>query len=319
MRSQLLDNRKRGSLLFVIHATCTLLRRVSIKQAKMKKLDLLVFIIVWIFYVALFEVNASMRSDLVDESSIGNKVFESTYTIPIADISITITYDNFPYTERLSTAWGFSSLIRGGQKTILFDTGGNGSILLANMKELDINPEEIDVIILSHIHGDHVGGLERFLERNKKVSVYLPRSFPRGFTENLRISGIKIVEVHDAARICGGVYTTGELGEGIKEQSLIVHTTRGIIVITGCAHPGIVGILKRAKDLIKDDILLVMGGFHLGGSSKKDLEKIILSFRELGVKYVGPCHCSGDLARQMFKEEYGNNYIHLGVGRRIEF
>ena len=285
----------------------------------MKKLDLLVFIILWIFYIAVFEVNASMRSDLVDESSIGNKVFESTYIILIGNISITITYDNNPYTTRLSTAWGFSCLIMGTQKTILFDTGGNGSILLANMKGLDINPEKIDVIILSHIHGDHVGGLEAFLERNKKVSVYLPRSFPRGFTENLRISGINIVEVHDATRICAGVYTTGELGEAIKEQSLIVHTTRGIIVITGCAHPGIVGILKWAKDLIKDDILLAMGGFHLGGSSKEDLEKIILSFRKLGVKYVGPCHCSGDLARQMFKEEYRNNYIHLGVGRIIEF
>jgi 7,8-dihydropterin-6-yl-methyl-4-(beta-D-ribofuranosyl)aminobenzene 5'-phosphate synthase len=285
----------------------------------MKKFDLLVFVILWIFYITVFEVNASMRSDLVDESSIGNKAFESTYIIPTANISITITYDNNPHTEGLSTAWGFSCLIMGTQKTILFDTGGNGSILLPNMKGLDINPEKIDVIILSHIHGDHVGGLEVFLERNKKVSVYLPRSFPRGFTENLRISGINIVEVHDATRICAGVYTTGELGEGIKEQSLILHTTRGIIVITGCAHPGIVGILKRAKDLIKDDILLAMGGFHLGGTSKADLEKIIRSFRTLGVKYVGPCHCSGDLARQMFKEEYRNNYIHLGVGRVIEF
>jgi hypothetical protein len=62
---------------------------------------------------------------------------------------------------------------------------------------------------------------------------------------------------------------------------LIFHTTQGIIVKTGCAHPGIVGILKRAKDLSKDDILLAMGGFHLGGNSKGDLEKIILSFRTL--------------------------------------
>ena len=187
------------------------------------------------------------------------------------------------------------------------------------MKRLDINPEKIDIIVLSHIHGDYVGGLAKFLERNKKGSVYLPKSFPRGFTENLRSSGIKIVEVHDASRICDGVYTTGELGEAIKEQSLIVHTTQGIIVITGCAHPGIVEILKRSRDLIKDDILLAMGGFHLGVTSKGDLEKIILSFRKLGVQSVGPCHCSGDLARQMFKEEYRDSSIHLGVGRIIEF
>lgn len=285
----------------------------------MKKSDLLLFLILWIFYIALFEVNTIVRSHLVDNSPIGNNVFESTYKIPLAMISITVIYDNNPYTEGLATAWGFSCLIRGAEKTILFDTGGNGSTLLANMKKLGINPEKIDILLLSHIHGDHVGGSERFLERNEKISVYLPKSFPRGFSQKLIRSGIKIVEVHDASRICDGVYTTGELGEAIREQALIVHTTQGIIVITGCAHPGIVGILKRAKDLTKDDILLAMGGFHLGGTSKKDLEKIVLSFRKLGVKSVGPCHCSGDLARQMFKEEYRDSYIHLGVGRVIEF
>jgi 7,8-dihydropterin-6-yl-methyl-4-(beta-D-ribofuranosyl)aminobenzene 5'-phosphate synthase len=285
----------------------------------MRKSDLLLFIILWIFYIILFEVNNFVRSHLVVESSNGKKVFESVHKIPIAMISITIIYDNNPYTEGLATAWGFSCLIRGAEKTILFDTGGNGSILLANMKQLDINPEDIDVVVISHIHGDHAGGIERFLERNNNVSVYLPKSFPGGFIENLKSSGIKTVGVHDASRICGGVYTTGELGEAIKEQSLIVHTTQGIIVITGCAHPGIVKILKRAKDLSKDDIFLALGGFHLGGTSRGDLEKTVLSFRKLGVKYVAPCHCSGDLARQMFKEEYRDSYMHLGVGRIIKF
>jgi 7,8-dihydropterin-6-yl-methyl-4-(beta-D-ribofuranosyl)aminobenzene 5'-phosphate synthase len=144
-------------------------------------------------------------------------------------------------------------------------------------------------------------------------------SFPQEFKGNLTSAGLRIVEVHGATQICDGVYTTGELGAAIKEQSLIVHTTHGMIVITGCAHPGIVAILERAKDLIKDDILLAMGGFHLGGAGRGDLERIVLSFRTLGVKFVGPCHCSGDLARQMFKEEYGDSYMHLGVGRIIEF
>lgn len=247
------------------------------------------------------------------------KVLKREQILQINDISITIMFDNNPYIEGLATAWGFSCLVMGAQKTILFDTGGNGSILLENMKRLSINPKKIDIILLSHIHEDHIGGLEKFLEENKEVSVYLPKSFPGGFSENLGSSGIKIVEVHNASRICDGVYTTGDLGEAIKEQSLLVHTTQGIIVITGCAHPGILGILKRAKDLTKDDTLLAMGGFHLGGKRKGDLEKMVLSFRTLGVKYVGPCHCSGDLARQMFKEEYRDSYIDVGVGGVIEF
>lgn len=285
----------------------------------MKKFDLLPFLIVWLVCIALFEVKALMTSHLLDENNLGRDMKEYTYRIPISTISITITFDNNPYTPGLKSAWGFSCLIKGAEKTILFDTRGNGSILLENMERLAINPEGIDILVHSHIHGDHVGGSERFLARNKKLSIYLPKSFPGGFKENLRSSGIKIVEVHDATKICDGVYTTGELDAGIKEQSLIVHTTQGMIVITGCAHPGIVAILKRAKDLLEDDILLAMGGFHLGEAGQGDLEKIILNFRSMGVKFVGPCHCSGDLARQMFKEEYRDSYIHLGVGRVIEF
>ena len=98
---------------------------------------------------------------------------------------------------------------------------------------------------------------------------------------------------------------------------MIIHTEKGLIVITGCAHPGIVRIVDKAKDLLKGDVLLVMGGFHLGGESKGEIENIISSFRKLGVSYAGPCHCSGDAARQLFKEEYGENFISVGVGRVI--
>ena len=105
----------------------------------------------------------------------------------------------------------------------------------------------------------------------------------------------------------------------MKEQSLILHTDKGLILITGCAHPGIVKIIKHTTALIENNVLLVMGGFHLGGKNKAELEKIILKFKESGVRNVGPCHCSGDLARQMFKKEYQNNYMDAGVGRLIKF
>ena len=242
---------------------------------------------------------------------------ENTSTAAVKNLNITVNYDNNPYKERLITAWGFSCVIRGTEKTILFDTGGDGSILLANMEKLGINPKEIDLVVLSHIHGDHVGGLPSFLRKNPKVVVYLPKSFPRGFKEGVKEYGAKIIEVQGPLKICEGVYSTGELGTWIKEQSLIVHTEKGLIVITGCAHPGIVKIVNKAKDLAEDDVLLVMGGFHLGGESKGEIENIISSFRKLGVNYAGPCHCSGDAARQLFKEEYGENFINVGVGRVI--
>jgi 7,8-dihydropterin-6-yl-methyl-4-(beta-D-ribofuranosyl)aminobenzene 5'-phosphate synthase len=185
------------------------------------------------------------------------------------------------------------------------------------MEELGIHPKEIDLVVLSHIHGDHVGGLPSFLEKNPEVVVYLPKSFPKGFKDKVKGYGAKIIEVQESLKICQEVYSTGELGTGIKEQSLIIYTEKGLIIITGCAHPGIVKIVDKAKELVKNDVLLVMGGFHLGGESKGEIENIVSSFRKLGVSYVGPCHCSGDAARQLFKEEYGENFINIGVGRVV--
>ena len=119
--------------------------------------------------------------------------------------------------------------------------------------------------------------------------------------------------------ICKSVYSTGELGVWIKEQSLIIRMDKGIILITGCAHPGIVKIVNAAKNIIGDDVLLVMGGFHLAGARKPLIEEIISDMKKLDVGCVAPCHCSGDLARQLFKIEYGDKYIAVGVGRIIKF
>jgi len=120
------------------------------------------------------------------ENELGNESVEN--------ISIAIVYDNNPYKEGLKTAWGFSCVIRCG-RTILFDTGGNGTILLENMEKLGINPKDVDIVVLSHIHNDHVGGLSKFLKINHNVTVYLLRSFPEEFKEEIKGYGVKVVEV----------------------------------------------------------------------------------------------------------------------------
>lgn len=232
-------------------------------------------------------------------------------------VTISVIYDNNPYKQDLETAWGFSCLVEGPEKTILFDTGGNGSILMRNMEKLAIRPDEIDLVVLSHIHGDHVGGLSAFLAKNPEVSLYIPTSFPIRFKQHVKRYGTTMVEVRDSVKICEHVYSTGELGGGIKEQSLIIQTDKGLIIITGCAHPGIVKIVQKAKTVLKDEVLFVMGGFHLGGESESRLEGIVLDFRKLGVQYVGPCHCSGDTARQVFQKDYQNKFIPVGVGTII--
>ena len=125
--------------------------------------------------------------------------------------------------------------------------------------------------------------------------------------------------MHDTRKICTGVYSTGVLGSEVKEQSLGIDTDQGTIVITGCAHPGVVKVVNTFRDVIDADILLVMGGFHLAGLSRPELAEIPVYFRKMGVKHVGPCHCSGDLARRLLKNEYGNDFMDVGVGRIIRF
>lgn len=237
-------------------------------------------------------------------------------------ISITTVYDNYQTDPQLKTGWGFSCLVRQslgeGGLNILFDTGADSPTLLSNMEKLSIDPKDIDLILLSHIHGDHTGGLEGILERNSQVTVYLPKSFPESFKEDVKNYGAKFVEVDNFTKISDGVYTTGELGTWIKEQSLIIDTDKGLVIITGCSHPGIVNIVKKAKEIIKKEVYLVLGGFHLAGASDSELKGIINDFRKLGVQKSAPCHCSGDRCRELFEEEYGDDFIENGVGLELK-
>ncbi len=258
-----------------------------------------------------------LHSQASGKEQIMNQDTEAISTLDINDLTIKVIFDNNPYMEGLGTAWGFSALITGTEKTILFDTGGDGSLLLSNMKKLAIEPNDIDVVVLSHIHGDHTGGLNSFLEKNPSVSVYLPESFPKRFKENVQKHGAQVVDVNQPLDICENVYSTGQLGILIKEQALIIRTKAGLVVITGCAHPGIVKIVNTAKELIKDDILMVMGGFHLEWATRGKIEKIISAFKQYGVRYVAPCHCSGEKARSLFEKHFGKNYINIGAGKTI--
>lgn len=114
------------------------------------------------------------------------------------------------------------------------------------------------------------------------------------------------------------MHSTGELQAPVCEQGLVVGTPEGSVVITGCAHPGIVRMVRAAREIVDDDIALVVGGFHLAEKSQEEIEGIISDFRALGVQRVTPTHCTGEKAIQMFADAYGNDYVEGGVGRVIE-
>ena len=234
------------------------------------------------------------------------------------DLDLTIVYDNNLYNEKLETRWGFSCLVEGLEKTILFDVGGDGSVLLRNMEKLKIAPREIDVVILSHIHYDHIGGLSDFLRKNPLVTVYMPSSLPRSVKDKVKNAGAKLIEVRRPTEICKNAYSTGELGTWIKEESLIMKTSKGLVIITGCAHSGVVNIVKKAKEMLKSRVYLVLGGFHLCWMNTWQIKGIVNGIEKEKVEKVAPCHCSGDLARKLFKKAYGNDFILVGCGKKIK-
>lgn len=265
----------------------------------------------------------------VSASSIQATTIESSQTVALSQITpawgegkmgtvmITVVYDNITYDPRLETAWGFACLVETGEKTILFDTGGDGDRLLRNMATLGVDPKSIEVIVLSHIHGDHTGGLESLLRTDARPTVYLPCSFPSDFKSRVRAHA-HVVEVGGATKIADGVYTSGEMGSGIIEQALALKTSRGLVVVTGCAHPGISEMVARAAEIGGDEVYLVLGGFHLGGASESRIKEIIATFQRLGVQKVAPSHCTGDKAIRLFREVYGEDFIASGAGQVIE-
>ena len=229
-----------------------------------------------------------------------------------------VVFNNVPYKAGLKTSWGFSCLIEGLDKTILFDTGGNGEILLSNMQRLGLDPKGVDVVVLSHIHGDHTGGLGAFLVRNPDVTVFMPESFPASFQQEIIHLGATIDTVAGPRKLLDSVHSTGEMNHGIKEQALIVDTPQGLIVITGCAHPNVADMAERAQAYLGKNIYLLMGGFHLGGSSDAEIRAIIKRLKALDVQKVAPSHCTGDTARRMFRDAWQHNFFEGGLGAVID-
>ncbi len=199
-------------------------------------------------------------------------------------MKLIIVYDN-EAKNGLKPDWGFSCLVEDTKK-ILFDTGADSEILLYNMKKLNINPEDIDIVVLSHNHWDHTGGLDGFLKANKnKAKVIWP-------------------DKKESFKIIKGIYSTGALGIFIKEQSLFLKTKKGLIVLVGCSHPGVDKILNSVKKYGK--IYGIIGGFH--GFSK--LEKL------KDIELIAPCHCTQ--FKEEIKEKYPETYKEIKVGSIIE-
>ncbi|MDX9857929.1 MAG: MBL fold metallo-hydrolase [candidate division Zixibacteria bacterium] len=246
--------------------------------------------------------------------------------LPASAVELHILYDNNSHNDRMSPAHGFSCLIEAGNETLLLDAGGDGELLVSNMAAGGYNPQEIDMIAVTHCHADHIGGLPSVMRASQRqAKLFLPCGGSSGNIAGRALSTIDsatnlagdVIYVETPTSLCAGVTTTGPVGNGIHEEGLIIHTDAGAVLITGCAHPGIERIVHRISELTEEPILLVMGGFHLAAESQEMIDVLATKLEGL-VKYIGPCHCSGDLARERFKNRFGNRCLDLGVGSTLK-
>ncbi|MDP8257857.1 MAG: MBL fold metallo-hydrolase [Candidatus Aadella gelida] len=207
---------------------------------------------------------------------------------------------------------------------MLFDTGENGKNLFQNMKNMDVDICDIKHVVISHDHWDHTGGLEAVLKKKKRIKVYGCGGFSREFKDIVSKKGAELMESELFDNITGNIFTTGSI-EGtykngrIEEQSLVIKTANGMSIVTGCAHPGIVNIVERVKNLFpQEKFYCILGGFHLKDMRDDEIVGVCDRLTALGVQKAGPAHCSGENGIRIFSEIFKENFIQVVAGTEIE-
>ena len=265
---------------------------------------------------------------------------------------ITVLYDAFGQDSAMQKDWGYAAFVEYGGKRILFDTGNNPDILAQNAKAKGIDLSKLDFAIVSHRHGDHMGGLTYLLRVNPKVIVYAPKEsfgvfgaeLPSAFyrqdhslpPEQRYYGGAPPEVMHFGSAWPGAnfqlVDKNTEIAPNIhlvtlvsdkpgtlelRELSLVLNTPDGLVVVVGCSHPGIDKIIESASS-INPHVHLVVGGFHLVVASDADIEKTVTALHDrFRVEFVAPGHCTGEPAFAALKKAFGEHYLYAGLGTSL--
>ncbi|MEJ0005926.1 MAG: MBL fold metallo-hydrolase [Steroidobacteraceae bacterium] len=264
---------------------------------------------------------------------------------------ITVLYDAFGKDAAMTKDWGYSALVEIKGKRILFDTGDDAGIFQKNVKAKGVDLTKLDFVVLSHRHGDHVSGVPYLLSVNPKVKIYAPKDGLGGIfgsdvmsskfyrkdealpVEKRYFGGtppetIKLGTVFSGANI-QLIDKTTELVPGItlialvsdvpgtkelKELSLAIDTADGIVLVVGCAHPGIENIVAEAAK-ISPHIHFIAGGFHLVAAQDPAIEKIVTTLHDTyKVDYIAPGHCTGEPTFAALQKTFGDHYLYAGLG-----
>jgi 7,8-dihydropterin-6-yl-methyl-4-(beta-D-ribofuranosyl)aminobenzene 5'-phosphate synthase len=236
-------------------------------------------------------------------------------------VRITTIVDNNIWKEGLASCWGLSFYIETftyyKTHVVLMDTSGSFQVFFNNASKLGLNLSEVDTVFISHWHSDHCGALRQVLSLLKSQTlIYLPSESSFGLREIREAGGISRI-CDGSVEFVGGMMSTGELTDGVSEHSLLINVrNKGLVVLTGCSHPGIINILKRAQRVSNvDKIYAVIGGFHI--SDVDEGTRVGKFLRESEAKLVSPCHCTTVDAKQGIAKVMGERYVKNGSGKII--
>src|SRR5262247_646541 len=264
-------------------------------------------------------------------------------------VQITVLYDAFGKASAMTKDWGFAALIEYRSKRILFDTGNNPDILARNAKAKGADLSKLDFVVMSHRHGDHMGGMAYLLSVNPNVKIYAPkegfgvygadlpssvyrkdaslppeqRYYDGAPPEVMRFGsawpGANFQLVDKETEIAQGIHLIALVSDKpgtleMRELSLAINTPDGTVIVVGCSHPGIDKIVDAAAK-INPRIHLVAGGFHLVVAKDDEIEKIVTALRDTyKVAYVAPGHCTGEPTFTALKKAFGDRYLYAGLG-----
>jgi 7,8-dihydropterin-6-yl-methyl-4-(beta-D-ribofuranosyl)aminobenzene 5'-phosphate synthase len=265
---------------------------------------------------------------------------------------ITILYDAFGKAPSMQKDWGYAALVEYGGKRILFDTGNNPEILAQNVKAKGVDLTNLDFVVMSHRHSDHMGGLTYLLKLNPTVKIYAPKegfgvygsdvpgNFYRKDTslppeqryydgappEVLRFGsawpGANFQLVDKTIDITPDIHLIALVSDKpgtleLRELSLAINTPEGMVIVVGCSHPGIDKIVEAASTL-NSRICLIVGGFHLVVTSDPDIANIATALHDkFKVEYVAPGHCTGEPAFTALRKVFSDRYLYAGLGTTL--
>jgi 7,8-dihydropterin-6-yl-methyl-4-(beta-D-ribofuranosyl)aminobenzene 5'-phosphate synthase len=273
-------------------------------------------------------------------------------TVEPAKAQVTVLYDAFGRDPALQKDWGYAAFVEVGGRRILFDTGNDAAILARNVAARHVDLARLDFVVMSHRHGDHMGGMSHLLAVNPKVRIYAPKEgfgvygadLPGTFyrrdealpTDQRYFDGrppevmrfgsawpqADIALVDKTTTIAPGIHLISLVSDKpgtleLRELSLGIETPEGMVIVVGCSHAGIDRIVKAAAE-IQPRIRLVVGGFHLVVAKDPDIEAIIAMLRDVArVAYVAPGHCTGEPTFAALRRAYGERYLYAGLGTTI--